>query len=151
MFRFLVRFVENFLNMLHKDDTPRADMYLPFFVCAFGVILIIIAIAALIYYFIVFQIGFLIASLGLGALGVCAIACWNNQTIEVISDEEFIYTTFLGNAYTYRFDDITALVKNSDSLTLYVGEKKVHIENCAILSDRLIDLINAQVERINAQ
>ncbi len=151
MFKLLVRFIEKIFNITHNDDVPRADMYLPFFVLALGGILIILAIAALIYYFVVFQIGFIIAALILGSLGICAVACWKNQTIEVISDEEFVYTTFLGNAYTYRFDDIIGIRNNSDSSTLFVGDKKVHIENCAILSERLVDLINAQVERINAQ
>ena len=38
--------------------------------------------------------------------------------------------------------------RNSDSMTLFVGEGKVHIESCAILSDRLVDRINKQLESV---
>lgn len=60
----------------------------------------------------------------------------------MISDEEFEYTTFLGKTHRYAFRDITALRKNQDSLTLFVGKNKVHIESMAVLSERLVDRIN---------
>ncbi len=149
MFRFLVNLIEDILNKSHNDDVPRADMFLPFFVCALGGILIIFAIAALVYYFIFFGVWSIIIAILFGGLGACAIACWKNQTIEIISDEEFVYTTFLGNAYTLRFDDMVAFRQNADSITLFFTDRKVHIESKAVLSDRLVELLNKQLERFD--
>ena len=78
-----------------------------------------------------------------------ALLCWKNQTIHVISDTQFTYTTMFGNTTTYSFADIQGLRKNQDSMTLFVAGKKVHIESMAVLSDRLVDRINAALEKVN--
>lgn len=65
----------------------------------------------------------------------------------MLTDEVFEYTTFLGNTYTYYFRDITGLRRNQDSLTLFVGCKKVHIESSAVMSERLVSLINHSLNR----
>ena len=65
----------------------------------------------------------------------------------MLSDEEFQYSTFLGNKKIYRFDQITALRKNRDSLTLFLGKNKVHIESSAVMSDRLKALIIEQFKK----
>ena len=80
-------------------------------------------------------------------LGVFAFLCWKNQSIRVISDEQFTYTTMFGNTYTYSFSDIQGLRKNQDSLTLFVADKKVHIESMAVISDSLIERINDALMR----
>ena len=51
-----------------------------------------------------------------------------------------------GNKYVYRFDDIKHLRLNKDSMTLFVADGKVHIESCAILSDRFVNLVNQKLE-----
>ena len=86
-----------------------------------------------------------LAAVGGLAFGIVALLCWKNQSIRMISDEEFEYTTFLGNTYRYAFKDITGLRKNQDSLTLFVGEKKVHIESMAIITERLAERINQEL------
>jgi hypothetical protein len=48
----------------------------------------------------------------------------------------------MGNSRVYKFADITKLVRNKDSYTLYVGNDKVHIDGMAILSGRLVEKIN---------
>ena len=84
----------------------------------------------------------LFAGIGGILLGIVELMCWKNQSIRVVSDEEFEYTTFLGNTHRYAFRDITALRKNKDSLTLFVGKNKVHMESMAVISERLAKLIN---------
>ena len=84
--------------------------------------------------------------LGLG-LGIAALLCWKNQSIHVLSDEVFTYTTMFGKTKTYRFRDIQGLRKNQDSLTLFVAGEKVHIESMAILSERLVMRINRELEK----
>jgi len=83
----------------------------------------------------------IVAALGI-VLGVFAVLCWKNQSIHIISDEQFTYTTMFGRTYTYNFSDIQGLRRNQDSMTLFVADKKVHIESMAVISDRLIGRIN---------
>ena len=82
-------------------------------------------------------------------MGIFSFLSWKNQRIDVLSDELFRYTTFMGKSYEYRFSDITMLRRNRDSLTLFLGENKVHIESMAVLSDRLVDLINKALAEKN--
>lgn len=140
--KFLLRIVEKLFRMTEGSNGPRADMYLPERLLAMSLIFMCGGLACGVYY--IFRLAvwaILCAVLGI-ALGVGALLCWKNQTIRVISDEQFTYTTMFGNTYTYNFSDIERLRRNNDSLTLFVAGKKVHIESMAILSDRLIDLIN---------
>ena len=60
----------------------------------------------------------------------------------MLPNDSFEYTTFLGKKSVYRFTEIKGLRRNNDSMTLLVGEKKVHIESVAILSAALVDRIN---------
>jgi hypothetical protein len=82
-------------------------------------------------------------------LGIFAVLCWKNQTIHIISDTQFTYTTMFGNTRTYSFSDIQGLRKNQDSMTLYVAGEKVHIESMAVLSQRLVDHINRELAKHN--
>ncbi len=52
-----------------------------------------------------------------------------------------------GQTRTYYFSDITGLRRNSDSMTLFVGNEKVHIESMAVLSERLVNGINEALEK----
>ena len=80
-------------------------------------------------------------------LGAAALMCWKNQTIHVISDEQFTYTTMFGKTFTYNFCDIQGLRKNQDSMTLFVAGSKVHIESMAILTPRLVEKINQALDK----
>ena len=81
-------------------------------------------------------------------MGIFALLCWRNQTIHVISDEEFTYTTMFGNTKTYAFSDIQGLRRNQDSMTLFVKNEKVHIESMAVMTKRLVDLINQALKNL---
>ena len=128
-----------------NENTPvqaRADMYLPSWLLIFSGCLAIFSLI-LVAVFLIFNqaIWLLFAFIGIVlALGTAVL--WCNQTIRVINDQEFVYTTFLGNKKQYRFQDITELKKNSDSMTLIVAGEKVHIEKIAIVSKRLSTLVN---------
>jgi hypothetical protein len=92
------------------------------------------------WFYLVLGAGFLIIFIGI-------LLCYKNQRIYIISDEEFIYSTMFGKKKTYRFEQIIALRKNRDSLTLFVGGDKVHIESSAVLSDRLKKLIIQEFQK----
>ena len=111
--------------------------------CMFGTIVGIV--------FAVLQISTLMIALAavMVLLGVAAILCWKNQTIRMLPNDTFEYSTFLGKKTIYRFGDIKGLKKNTDSMTLFVAEGKVHIESIAILTDQLSDRINKQLEALN--
>ena len=145
--KILAKAIEKILGMTSSDDEPRADMYLPDRLLAMA--LVLLAGGTALGGFAVIKLHLLA---GVGAvigivLGVFALICWKNQTIHIISDTQFTYTTMFGKTYTYNFADIQGLRKNQDSMTLFVADKKVHIESMAILSDRLVNLINAALEK----
>ena len=132
------------------DDEPRADMFLPAWLFVMGLLLCIFGTIVGIV-FAVLQISTLMIALAavMVLLGVAAILCWKNQTIRMLPNDTFEYSTFLGNKIIYRFSDIKGLKKNTDSMTLFVAEGKVHIESIAILTDRLSDRINKQLEELD--
>ncbi len=143
-FRILVKLIEQVLGMSHDDDKPRADLYLPDSLLALSIVLVLASICLSIACIFILDIWLIVLAILCLVAGICAFLCWKNQTITVLSNEQFEYKTFLGNKYIYNFKDITALLRNHDSLTLFVNNKKVHIESMAIMSDRLADLIDNQ-------
>lgn len=140
--KLVIRLATMLLGTVYKEDEPRADMCLPLKLLASGFVMILAAIGfatAFVFTLNLWTLGVAIPSL---IIGILAIICWKNQTIQIISNDKFEYTTFLGNKHTYYFKDITGLRQNPDSITIFVAGKKVHIEKMAYTSDRLIHLIN---------
>ena len=80
---------------------------------------------------------------------MAAILCWKNQTIRILPNDAFEYSTFLGNKTVYRFSEIKGIRINLDSATLLVADGKVHIESIAIVTDRLEKRINNRLEERN--
>ncbi len=122
-------------------------MFLPDRLLAMAFVLFAVGIGFGVYAvfdFVIWKV--IVAVLGV-VLGIFAILCWKNQTIHVISEEQFTYTTMFGNTRTYNFSDIKGLRRNQDSMTMLVGNDKVHIESMAVLSERLIDCINKALEQ----
>ena len=132
------------------DDEPRADMFLPAWLFVMGLLLCIFGTIVGIV-FAVLQISTLMIALAavMVLLGVAAFLCWKNQTIRMLPNDAFEYSTFLGKKTIYRFGDIKGLKKNTDSMTLFVADGKVDIESIAIVTDRLSDRINKQLEALN--
>ena len=145
----LLSALESFFLKKDNDNTPRADVYISSFLLVFSLFLILIGIGlaiALIFYF---NIWIIVAGICFILFGILAFICWRNQTIKVISEDKFEYTTFWGNSYEYRFNDITAVKHNTDSTTIFVGKKKVHIESIAVVSDRFSNLLNKVIKEKN--
>lgn len=147
--KILVKIIEKMLGMKDSGDGPRADMFLPDRLLAMSLVLLIGGVACTVFSVFKFAVwAVLCAVLGI-VLGIIALLCWKNQTIHIISDEQFTYTTMFGNTRTYSFSDIKGLRKNQDSLTLFVANDKVHIESMAVLSERLVELIDKALSQDN--
>ena len=131
-----------------SDDNHRADMYLPVWLLAFAILLMTGGTIMCVFAIIRVSVGIIVASIVAVLLGILALLCWKNQSVTMLSNDTFEYSTFLGNKRIYRFSDIKGLRRNNDSMTLYVGDGKVHIEACAIISDRLADRIDEQLKAI---
>ena len=85
-----------------------------------------------------------------GGLGIAAWLCWKNQTIRIVDDDTFEYTTFLGKTTMYHFSDIKELRVNQDSMTLILANGKVHIESMVHMSQALVDKIDQSIEKTSS-
>ena len=129
------------------DDGLRADMFLPAWLLVMGLMMIIFGmLMCVIFAVLKISVFIVVMSGALVLLGIAALMCWKNQTIRILPNDSFEYSTFLGNKYIYRFSDIKELKKNTDSMTLFVAGRKVHIESIAIMSVRLVERINKELE-----
>ena len=145
--KLLVILAEKLLGMTHHGDHPRADMYLPERLLAMALVFFGAGIGCVVFTFLK-TVTWVVGAVLCFAFGVAALLCWKNQSIRIISDEQFTYTTMFGNTYTYSFSDIQGLRKNQDSMTLFVANKKVHIESMAILSEALVTRINEALQKL---
>ena len=139
--KIIVKLLEKALGMADSGEA-RADMYMPDRALAMAIVYLAGGSVCAILAFITQMTWAIVCAPLLLGLAVSVFLCWKNQSIRVISDEEFAYTTMFGNTYTYRFADIQGLRKNKDSMTLFVAGKKVHMESMAILSENLVNRIN---------
>lgn len=140
--KLLVKLSSLILGRAYSDDEPRADLYLPVWVLAFCVVLAALGIAAAIYSIAARSVLAGVAAILCLGLGAAALLCWRNQTIRMLPDDSFEYTTFLGNKKVYRFCEITQARANRDSTTLIARGERIHIEASAIMSQRLADRLN---------
>lgn len=120
------------------------DMHMPAWLCVFGCVLSAGALACLVLCFVVSVYALIGFALCL-CLGVAAILCYKNQWVEMIDDNEFIYSTMFGNETKYYFSDIESLKQNADSMTLHLKNGKIHIESCAVISERFANAINSKL------
>ncbi|MBO7254453.1 MAG: hypothetical protein J6V36_04035 [Clostridia bacterium] len=130
-----------------KLEKQKTDMFLPFWLFIVGIVCIVGSLFGMAYiiFWSFYVVGILVCSVFL-ILGMGAILCWANQKINILDESTFEYVTFLGNKKVYRFSDITGIKTNNDSQTLFVGDDKIHIESCAIMSQRLINKFNEALE-----
>lgn len=141
-FRILVYLLEKLLGVTVDENKPRADMYLPMRVLALGLLLGVAAISLTVAFIILLSAVWIVLAVLCAILALMAVLCWRNQTIRIIDDETFEYTTFLGNKKTYSFSEIHSVRRNQDSITLFVGDGKVHIESMAVMTKRLAEKLN---------
>ena len=97
------------------------DMYLPVWLCGLG-------------------IGFLIATV------VLIVFAWLATIYCLIAA---IVCLGFGRKIQYHVSEIRDLIVHSDSATLILENGKVHIERCAIMSDRFVDAINGALKKYN--
>ncbi len=147
--KILTFIITKILGMSDWGDKPRADMFLPDWILGLGLALAAFALGGTVAYIFIGELIVLLLALACAVLSPAAIMCWKNQTITVLDENRFEYSTFLGTKKVYYFSDIRGIRRNSDSLTLFVGEDKVHIEAAAIMSTRLADRINFCLENLN--
>ena len=147
-FRLLVKLGELILGKAYPDGEQRADMFLPIKLLAFSVVLVMAGIALGVYALFSGAMGAAAGAVIALILGIAACLCWKNQKITVLNDDEFAYSSMFAKKTVYRFSDIRMIRRNNDSMTIFVGNGKVHIESMAILSDRLIERINQQLENL---
>ncbi len=147
--KILTKIIEKILGETYSSDVPRADMYLPERALAMSLVYLAGGTAFGIWSCIQPTRWAVAVAVIVIGLGIALFLTWKNQTIHILSEEEFSYTTMFGKTYTYRFCDIQALRRNQDSMTLYVAGKKCHIESMAILSSRLTNRINQELRKIH--
>ncbi len=140
--KILVKIIEKLFGITDRGDKPRADMFLPDRLLAMALVFLACGISCAIYAIFNFAVWAIVCAVFGIVLGIFALLCWKNQTIHIVSNEQFSYTTMFGRTYTYNFSDIQRLRKNHDSMTLFVADKKVHIESMAIISNQLVNRIN---------
>lgn len=137
-----VKFMEKLLKMPERKG-PRADMYMPDWLMYLGVFLLAAAVLFALPVIFVFDEAFpLIPVVALALItGIITIMCWRNQKVRILNDREFEYTTFLGRKKRYLIEDISRLRRNTDSMTMFVGKHKVHIDAAAIRTERFTKMI----------
>ena len=126
---------------------PRADMFLPNSLKNFGFSLDTFAVIFLIVAFVTKLWVLLIGVAFFGIFGIAAWLCWKNQTLKIIGEDKFEYTTFLGKTTVYRFSDIKKLRVNQDSWTLILTNGKVHIESMVYMSEALYNKIESAINK----
>ncbi len=129
-------------NMMEVSIVNRKekDMCLPDWICCLGIFLIIAALVCLVLCFTV-TVFALLGFIVFLSLGAAAVLCWKNQGAVIADEESFIYTTMFGTEKRYRFSDIREIQQNTDSLTLILSNGKVHIESCAVMSERFMNAL----------
>ena len=122
------------------------DMHLPIWVCGLGIVFLISAVVLFVLAILksIFCLVGVVACLGFGC---SAILFWKNQWIMMVDDNEFVYSTMFGKKTHYRFSQIKDLKQNADSSTMIFENGKVHIESCAIMSDRFVSAVNSVLEK----
>ena len=145
-FKLLSLFITKLLGV--DEEANKSDMYLPTRIAGSGLAMILGGFILVAAYFINKHPVSLFIAVFCFTIAVFALLCYKNQRVRVLSDEDFEYSTMFGNKYVYRFEDIKSLRLNKDSMTLFVANGKVHIESCAILSERFMNLVNNKLEEI---
>jgi hypothetical protein len=144
MLKLLTLLTEKIINKLFPSEEERADMYLPARYLSMSLVLRLLGLLAALFALFGTRMRPVcsVAAVLLLGLGIAEFLCWKNQTVRVLTEETFEYTTFLGNKTVYRFSDVKGFRHSRDSSTLYVADGKVHIESGALLTERLVSKLD---------
>lgn len=141
----LVKLGELLLGKELSEEKDRADLYLPLWMLGFGIGLILGGIFIGVLTVRAFTPSGVLLCVTFTFIGIAAIVCWRNQTVEILSPDTFRYTNPLGRQKVYRFADIRGIKRNKDSMTLLLTNGKVPIEFIAVITLRLAERINQQL------
>ncbi len=146
-FEFLFDVIDKALRISEKDK--KADMHLPVGISFFAISMVLVGFIFIVIALIsaVYGLFFFVAATFLAA--AFAFLCYKFQRIHVLSETEFRYTNFLGKERIYKFSDILAIDVSRDSRVLIMKNGRIHIEASAIISERLKQLFNKELERIH--
>ncbi len=140
-----------FAKMIGVDEEARkADMHLPERMLGMSLASLLAVFLLIGRYIFAKDFIYLILAAAFLFIFIGILLCYRNQRIYVLSDEEFQYSTMFGRKKIYKFKDIKLLRANRDSMTLFVQDEKlhkVHMEASAIVSERLVNLINKSLEK----
>ncbi len=129
-----------------------ADMYLPF-MFRYGVILVTAATAvAFAFSFLYpefFLITFILGNIGL-LISILSFLWYRNTMLIIVSEDEFVCRTFLGNIYKFRFDEITRINDRIGGMRIIFPNKKIYIDGSAVMSEKLRNKIYEEKKRIGS-
>jgi len=138
---------------IERYDFPfreDADMYLPF-VFRYGVVLVAVAtIVSFAFSFLYpefFLITFILGNIGL-LFSVLSFLWYRNTTLVIVSEDEFVYRTFLGNIYKFRFSEIIRINDGLGGMRIIFPNKKIYIDGGAVVSEKLRNKIYDVKKRI---
>ena len=134
------------------DDNARADVFLPVWMLVTGVLFVGLGavFCAVLIALSILPVAFLLPAV-LVLVGIVFILYWKNQTIRILTNDSFEYRTLWGKGVVYRFGEIKGIKKSMGSIIMLVRDGKVYIDSGAILSGRLIELIDKRLEELNKE
>lgn len=125
---FVVRFVKTPL-------TPECVVYMPKWMFFFGMAMYVIGAVFLIVLCAEKKWFQAIPGIGFMIFGAIAMACQLNQRAVKLTDGTYVYSTMFGKKKHFSADDRIGMRYNSDSVTVFLKNGKIHIESLAQISD----------------
>lgn len=121
MRKLLEKIAGRILGEPYSEQSPRADMFVSLSILGFSLFFLICATILLL--------------------------CWKNESVRMLSEDEFEITSILGKKQRCFFSDITGLKRyeGSYAYTLLLGRHKLHIKRHFRLTRRFVERINQQL------
>ena len=146
-FEFLFDMIDRILRISENDK--KADMQLPGSISVFGLAMALVGFLFILLAAVSAVWSLLLLTFATFLASAFAFLCYKFQRIHIMSDTEFQYTNFLGRKKRYTFSDIYAIEVDQDSRTLYMRKGRIRIKSTAIMSERLKQLFNKELDRIH--
>ena len=127
---------------------PRADMFLPKWILASAILLCMISVLNLVLVLLMEDWDLFYNVMTDIPIGIILFLCWRNQTIKILDEDTFRYTTFWGKKYIYHFSRIKCIRVGLTGIALVTpkGKPNVPIEGAARVTRPLAEKLNMQLE-----
>ena len=89
-----------------------------------------------------------ITFLAFAALGVALIVSYVNQKI-TYNPDGFVVTSFFGKKQSYSYRDVTAFLNDGKNLKLYIGKKKITLDESFVGKRDFISFVQKQYSKYN--